>query len=161
MLTQQGGLPVLLSDVAKVQIGSRPRLGMSGRDDVTDVVNGIVLMQKFERTMDVVTRVREAVNKLNTDGTLPTGVQIVPFYDRGDLVAVTVHTVLHNMLFGVAADLPDPVAVPRQLAFGASSSRRPSRSRCCSRSSSRCCAANPPTCCRSAPSTSASSSMPP
>jgi cobalt-zinc-cadmium resistance protein CzcA len=101
VLTQQGGFPVLLSDVAKVQIGHRPRLGMAGRDEVTDVVNGIVLMQKFERTMDVVTRVREAVAKLNTDGTLPPGVKIEPFYDRGDLVAVTVQTVLHNMMFGV------------------------------------------------------------
>jgi len=51
---------------------------MAGRDDRTDVVNGIILMQKFERTMEVVTRVREAVQKLNTDGTLPNGVQIVP-----------------------------------------------------------------------------------
>ncbi len=101
VLTQQGGFPVLLSDVAKSQIGHRPRLGMAGRDDVTDVVNGIVLMQKFERTMDVVTRVRAAVQKLNTDGTLPRGVKILPFYDRGDLVAITVHTVLHNMMFGV------------------------------------------------------------
>jgi cobalt-zinc-cadmium resistance protein CzcA len=58
-------------------------------------------MQKFERTMEVVTRVREAVAKLNTDGTLPKGVQIIPFYDRGDLVAITVNTVLHNMMFGV------------------------------------------------------------
>ncbi len=101
VLTQQGGLPVLLSDVATVQIGHRPRLGLSGRDDVTDVVNGMVLMQKFERTMDVVTRVRAAVQQINTDGTLPKGVQIVPFYDRGDLVGITVRTVLHNMLFGV------------------------------------------------------------
>ena len=101
VLTQQGGFPVLLSDVAKVQIGARPRLGISGRDDVTDVVNGMVLMQKFERTMEMVIRVREAVQKINTDGTLPPGVQIVPFYDRGDLVAITVRTVLHNMLFGV------------------------------------------------------------
>src|SRR6478609_6185407 len=102
VLTQQGGLPVLLSDIAKNQVGFRPRLGMAGRDDQTDVVNGIVLMQKFERTMEVVTRVREAVAKLNTDGTLPKGVQIVPFYDRGDLVGVTVNTVLHNMMFGIA-----------------------------------------------------------
>jgi cobalt-zinc-cadmium resistance protein CzcA len=49
----------------------------------------------------VVTRVREAIAKLNSDGTLPRGVKIVPFYDRGDLVAITVQTVLHNMLFGV------------------------------------------------------------
>src|SRR5436853_3944046 len=102
VLTQQGGLPVLLSDIAKNQVGFRPRLGMAGRDDKTDVVNGIVLMQKFERTMEVVVRVREAVAKLNTDGTLPKGVQIVPFYDRGDLVGVTVNTVLHNMMFGIA-----------------------------------------------------------
>lgn len=101
VLTQQSGLPVLLSDVAKVQIGFRPRLGMAGKDDVTDVVTGIVLMQKFERTMEVVTRVREAVAKMNTDGTLPPGVKIEPYYDRGDLVGVTVQTVLHNMLFGI------------------------------------------------------------
>src|SRR6266702_2749322 len=101
VLTQQGGLPVLVSDVAKMQIGFTPRLGIAGRDDTTDIVTGIVLMQKFERTMDVVKRVREAVARLNTDGTLPPGVRIEPFYDRGDLVAITVRTVLNNMLFGV------------------------------------------------------------
>ncbi len=102
VLTQQGGVPVLLSDVAKVQIGFTPRLGIAGRDDKTDVVTGIVLMQKLERTMDVVPRVRAAVEKINTDGSLPPGVKIEPFYDRGDLVAITVNTVLHNMMFGIA-----------------------------------------------------------
>src|SRR4051812_40301706 len=102
VVTQQGGVPVLLSDVAKVQIGFTPRLGMAGRDDKTDVIFGIVLMQKLERTMDVVTRVRAAVDKMNTDGSLPRGVKVETFYDRGDLVAVTVRTVLHNMLFGIA-----------------------------------------------------------
>src|SRR5712671_2378015 len=71
VLTQQGGVPVLLSDVAKVQIGFTPRLGVAGRDEVTDVVTGIVLMQRFERTMEVVTRVRGAIEKLNSDGSLP------------------------------------------------------------------------------------------
>src|SRR5882724_10886159 len=102
VLTQQGGVPVLLSDVAKVQIGFTPRLGIAGRDDKTDVVTGIVLMQKLERTMDVVRRVRAAVERINSDGSLPDGVKVVPFYDRGDLVAITVQTVLHNLLFGVA-----------------------------------------------------------
>src|SRR3989449_1321289 len=101
VLTQEGGVPVLVSDVAKMQLGFTPRLGIAGRDDTTDIVTGIVLMQKFERTMDVVKRVREAVARMNTDGTLPRGVRIEPFYDRGDLVAVTVRTVLNNMLFGV------------------------------------------------------------
>jgi len=101
VLTQQGGVPVLLSDVAKVQIGFTPRLGIAGRDDVTDIIFGIVLMQKLERTMEVVTRVRAAIERMNKDGTLPPGVKVEPFYDRGDLVAITVQTVLHNMAFGV------------------------------------------------------------
>src|SRR5262245_4482871 len=88
-LTQQGGVPVLLSDVAKVAIGYTPRLGIAGRDDTTDIIFGIVLMQKLERTMEVVTRVREAIERINTDGSLPAGVRVDTFYDRGDLVAVT------------------------------------------------------------------------
>src|ERR1044072_4862342 len=76
VLIQQGGVPVLLSDVAKVQVGFTPRLGIAGRDEVTDIIFGIVLMQKLERTMDVVQRVRATVEKINTDGTLPPGVKI-------------------------------------------------------------------------------------
>jgi heavy metal efflux system protein len=102
VLTQQGGVPVLLSDVAKVQIGFTPRLGIAGRDEATDIIFGIVLMQKLERTMDVVQRLRAAVEKLNTDGSLPPGVKVDAFYDRGDLVAITVRTVLHNLAFGIA-----------------------------------------------------------
>src|SRR5438552_3804076 len=67
VLTQQRGVPVLLSDVAKIQIGFTPRLGVAGRDDTTDIVFGVVLMQKLERTMEVVTRVREAIQRINTD----------------------------------------------------------------------------------------------
>src|SRR5215475_4213714 len=102
VLTQQGCVPVLLSDVAKVQVGFTPRLGIASRDDVTDIVTGIVLMQKFERTSEMVARVRAAIDRLNRDGSLPLGVKIEPFYDRGDLVAITVNTVLHNMAFGIA-----------------------------------------------------------
>src|SRR5258706_3849475 len=102
VLSQQGGVPVLLSDVAKIQIGFAPRLGISARDDRGDIVTGIVLMQKLERTMEVVTRVRNAIARINSDGSLPAGVKIEPWYDRGDLVAITVQTVLHNLLFGVA-----------------------------------------------------------
>ncbi|MGA6933462.1 MAG: efflux RND transporter permease subunit, partial [Pseudolabrys sp.] len=101
VISQQGGLPLLLSDVAKVQVGYIPRLGIAGRDDKTDIVFGIVLMQKLERTSEVITRVREAIARINSDGSLPPGVTIDPFYDRGELVAITVRTVMHNMLFGI------------------------------------------------------------
>jgi heavy metal efflux system protein len=102
VLTQQNGVPVLLSDIAKIEVGFVPRLGIAGRDDTTDIIYGVVLMQKFERTMEMVMRVRAAVQRIGTDGSLPPGVTIEPFYDRGDLVAITVNTVLHNMLFGIA-----------------------------------------------------------
>jgi cobalt-zinc-cadmium resistance protein CzcA len=48
----------------------------------------------------VVARVKAAVERLNSDGSLPAGVKLVPFYDRTTLVAVTTSTVLHNLLFG-------------------------------------------------------------
>jgi len=101
VLSQQSGLPVVLSDVARNQVGFTPRLGIAGRDDQADIIFGIVLMQKLERTMDVVTRVRAAIERINSDGSLPAGVKIDAFYDRGDLVAITVRTVMHNMLFGI------------------------------------------------------------
>ena len=101
VLSQQNGVPVLVSDVAAVTIGFTPRLGMSGKDGETDTVSGMVLMQKMERTMDVVKRLRVAVQQINTDGSLPPGVKIVPFYDRGDLVAITIDTVLHSLIFGI------------------------------------------------------------
>jgi len=102
VVSQQGGLPVVLSDLAHNQVGFTPRLGIAGRDNQDDILFGIVLMQKLERTMDVVTRVRAAIERINTDGSLPPGVKIEPYYDRGDLVAITVRTVMHNMLFGIA-----------------------------------------------------------
>jgi cobalt-zinc-cadmium resistance protein CzcA len=102
VISQQGGLPIILRDVARNQIGFTPRLGIAGRDNQDDIIFGIVLMQKLERTMEVVTRVRAAVERINADGSLPPGVKIEPFYDRGDLVAITVRTVMHNMLFGIA-----------------------------------------------------------
>ena len=102
VVSQQGGLPVVLSDIARNQIGYTPRLGIAARDNQDDILFGIVLMQKLERTMDVVTRVRAAIERINNDGSMPPGVRIEPYYDRGDLVAITVRTVMHNMLFGIA-----------------------------------------------------------
>jgi len=92
----------LVSDVAKVQIGYAPRLGLAGRDDTTTSSPVFVLMQKLERTMDVVSACARPWSGSIPTGPLPPGVKIVTFYDRGDLVAITVQTVLHNLLFGVA-----------------------------------------------------------
>src|SRR5262249_3953106 len=99
-LTQTNGVPVQIKDVAKVYVGTVPRLGKAGRDNEDDVVAAILVMNRTLHTNDVVPRIQREVEKINNDGTLPPGVKIIPFYDRSSLVAVTTHTVLHNLVFG-------------------------------------------------------------
>ena len=98
--SQAGGIPVLVKDVAKVSVGYLPRLGKASRDDDNDVVTAIVIMNRTLHTNEVLPRVKEEIAKINSDGTLPPGVRAVPVYDRGSLVSVTTHTVLHNLIFG-------------------------------------------------------------
>jgi heavy metal efflux system protein len=100
LLSQSNGVPVFVKDVAKVTVGHVPRLGKAGRDHEDDVVAAIVIMNRTLHTNDVVARVRAEIQKINSDGSLPPGVKLVPFYDRTQLVAVTTSTVLHNLIFG-------------------------------------------------------------
>jgi heavy metal efflux system protein len=100
VLNQVNGVPVLVRDVGKASVGYRPRLGILGRDYQDDVVGAIVVMRRTEKTGEMIPKVEEAIANLNHDGSLPPGVKIVPFYDRSSLVALTTHTVLHNLIFG-------------------------------------------------------------
>jgi cobalt-zinc-cadmium resistance protein CzcA len=100
VLTQSGGLPIQIKNVAKVSVGYVPRLGIAGRDRQDDVATAIVVMGRTEHTNDIIPLVQVEVARLNTDGSLPPGVKVVPYYDRSSLVAVTTHTVLHNLVFG-------------------------------------------------------------
>jgi cobalt-zinc-cadmium resistance protein CzcA len=100
VLAQTNGVPVLVKDVAKVSVGYVPRLGILGRDQEDDVVGAIVVISRTEKTADMIPKVKREIEKLNHDGSLPPGVRVVPYYDRSSLVAVTTHTVLHNLVFG-------------------------------------------------------------
>ena len=99
-LSQANGVPVFVKDVAKVSVGYVPRLGKAGRDHQDDIVAAIVIMNRTLHTNDVVARVRAEIEKINSDGSLPPGVKLVPYYDRTSLVAVTTSTVMHNLIFG-------------------------------------------------------------
>ncbi len=99
-LTQSNGVPVQVKNIARVSVGYVPRLGEAGRDNENDVVAAIVVMNRTLHTNDVVPRIEAEVEKINSDGTLPPGVKLVPFYDRTTLVSVTTKTVLHNLIFG-------------------------------------------------------------
>src|SRR5438477_10208328 len=101
MVSQSGGNPVLVKDIATVTVGEKPRLGIAGIDDDDDFVQGIVLMRRGEQSSPTLPRVEQLVASINNSPILPPGVRIERIYDRKDLIDITTHTVLHNMVAGI------------------------------------------------------------
>ncbi|WP_316158388.1 MULTISPECIES: CusA/CzcA family heavy metal efflux RND transporter [unclassified Bradyrhizobium] len=101
MVSQSGGNPVLVKDVANVTVAEKPRLGIAGLNDNDDIVQGIVLMRRGEQSSPTIARVEQLVDQINNSTILPPGVRIERIYDRKDLIDTTTHTVLHNMVVGI------------------------------------------------------------
>jgi cobalt-zinc-cadmium resistance protein CzcA len=101
LITNNQGAPVVIGDVATVSIGNLPRLGIAGYDEVDDIVQGIVLMRRGAQSVPTIKRVEAEVDNINRNGILPPGVRIERIYDRSDLIHITTHTVLHNMVAGI------------------------------------------------------------
>ncbi|HZU63993.1 MAG TPA: CusA/CzcA family heavy metal efflux RND transporter [Novosphingobium sp.] len=101
MIASVSGKPVQVKDVASVEVGNQPRLGIVGQDNDDDIVQGIILMRRGEESLPTLQRVEAEVAKINAEGVLPPGVHLEKIYDRTDLIDVTTHTVLENMIFGV------------------------------------------------------------
>ena len=99
VVTARGNTPVLVRDLAQIKIGAVPRLGTVGQDQDDDVVTGIVIMRKGENPSVLLKAVKEKIADLNAR-VLPTGVQIVPFYDRTWLMDKTLTTVFRNLVEG-------------------------------------------------------------
>jgi cobalt-zinc-cadmium resistance protein CzcA len=100
VLAVKNSVPVLVKDVATVEIGHAPRLGQFGFNKQNDAVEGIILMRTGEQAQVVLKRVEAKTRELN-DHVLPKDVKVVPYYDRSDLVALTTHTVMHNLITGI------------------------------------------------------------
>lgn len=98
VITSRGGKPILISDVATVVIGDRPRSGIISYNNQDDVVEGIVIMNKGQNPAKVIAALRAKVEE--TNGKLPAGVRIAPFYDRTNLINHTVSTVTENLIVG-------------------------------------------------------------
>ncbi|WP_176593720.1 CusA/CzcA family heavy metal efflux RND transporter [Sphingobium sp. EM0848] len=96
-----GSQPILLKDVAKIRIGNAPRLGIAGYNDKDDIVQGVVLMQRGAKSMPTIEAVQKEVADINASGTLPPGVHLERIYDRSDLIRLTTHTVLENLVAGI------------------------------------------------------------
>jgi cobalt-zinc-cadmium resistance protein CzcA len=96
------GTPIYVRQVAGVAVGSRPRLGIVGRGDENDVVQGIVMMRKGEKSSATARAVADKLREIESDGLLPAGMKLRVFNQRTDLVHVTTHNVAHNLIVGVA-----------------------------------------------------------
>src|SRR6202049_1126326 len=100
IVAAQNGVPVRVRDVGEVTIGNAPRLGEFGSNRTDDAVEGVILMLRGEQTQDVLRGVEEKTKQLN-EHILPPDVKVRPFYDRSDLVELTIATVEHNLLLGM------------------------------------------------------------
>lgn len=92
--------PVLVKDVADVKESDMPRVGQVGLDGNDDVVEGIVVQRKGENPSEVLARVKDKIDELNTK-ILPPDVKMVTFYDRDNLIEFCAHTVKHNLVEGI------------------------------------------------------------
>jgi heavy metal efflux system protein len=99
VVAEHGGTPLLIRDIADVQVGAVPRQGLVGRNDDDEIVEGIVLMRKGENPSEVLTEVKARVEHLNAS-ILPKGVRIASYYDRSTLIHTTLTTVFRNLLEG-------------------------------------------------------------
>jgi cobalt-zinc-cadmium resistance protein CzcA len=101
VVTSYNNMPVYIKQIAKAVVGYQPRLGIVGRNGENDVVEGIVLMRKYEKSLPTSEAVQKKIDELNSGNLLPKGIKIVPFNRRTDLVHVTTHNVVHNLLVGM------------------------------------------------------------
>jgi cobalt-zinc-cadmium resistance protein CzcA len=100
VIAARGGKTILVSDVAQVEVGNKPRSGIVAFDSTDSVVEGVVQMTKGGNAAKVIADVKERVQQLNAR--LPAGVKLRVIYDRTELIDKTVHTVVENLLVGAA-----------------------------------------------------------
>ncbi|MFM8556767.1 MAG: efflux RND transporter permease subunit [Betaproteobacteria bacterium] len=102
VIREEAGVPVFVRDVASVSIGSEVRQGAIIKGGYTEAVAGIVLMIRGGNAKQIVGRIKDRVDDINSKGMLPGGLKIVPFYDRTDLVDAALWTVGRVLLEGIA-----------------------------------------------------------
>lgn len=94
------GNPVLVKNVATVIESSAPRVGQVGLNENDDVVEGIAVMRKGENPHEILVRLKNKIEELNTS-VLPQDVKMDVFYDRDNLMTYCTRTVMHNLTEGI------------------------------------------------------------
>ncbi|HEV2990384.1 MAG TPA: CusA/CzcA family heavy metal efflux RND transporter [Candidatus Angelobacter sp.] len=101
VVASRAGVPVLVKDVGIVHEGFQQRLGKVGRDQQSDIVEGIVLLNRGAESLPALGALRKKIGVLN-DTLLPAGMKIKPIYDRTELINITTETVRHVIFAGLA-----------------------------------------------------------
>ena len=101
MLTSVNSVPVRIKDLGEVRSGTNLRYGQVGYKHEDDLVEGIILLRNGYDTVKTCEDIRNAVAELNND-LKSRGMQIEPIYDRTELIHASEHTVMHNMVTGIA-----------------------------------------------------------
>jgi Cu(I)/Ag(I) efflux system membrane protein CusA/SilA len=96
VLKSSAGTPVLLRDVAHVEIGPDERRGLTELNGQGEVAGGIVLQRVGENSLSVIENVKAKIAELASG--LPKGVSIVPVYDRSNLILKAIDTLKHTLL---------------------------------------------------------------
>jgi Cu(I)/Ag(I) efflux system membrane protein CusA/SilA len=90
------GTPIRIKDIAHVQIGPELRRGIVELDGQGEVAGGVVIMRYGENALSTIEGVREKLEQLKAG--LPDGVEIVPVYDRGDLIERAINSLSWTLL---------------------------------------------------------------
>jgi cobalt-zinc-cadmium resistance protein CzcA len=100
IVAQYNGNPIVVKNIAKVEVSNVPRVGQVGLDNNDDVVEGIVVMRKNENPSEVLARLKEKIEYVQ-ENVLPKDVKMETFYDRDRLMEFCTHTVTHNLVEGI------------------------------------------------------------
>lgn len=102
VLKEENSVPVHIDDIAEVKIGHEVRVGAVIKNGYTESVGGIIMMLRGGNAKEVVSRIKQRVEEINSKNMLPDGLKIVPYYDRSVLVDAALHTVTKVLLEGIA-----------------------------------------------------------
>jgi heavy metal efflux system protein len=101
VVAEKNGSAVRVRDLGQVRMGAAPRLGIVGRDDQPDIVQGTVLMRYGGESLPTLKGIHARIEHIKKFHVLPPGMEILPYYDRTSLVNITTHTVLENLAIGM------------------------------------------------------------
>ncbi|MDB5380212.1 MAG: czcA [Rubritepida sp.] len=96
VLAQQNGIPVLLRDVARVELGPEERRGITELNGEGEVVSGIVLQREGQNALTVIESVQRRLAEIA--GSLPEGVTVSSVYDRSTLIGRAIETLKHTLV---------------------------------------------------------------